>query len=72
MPKLHRDAIGNFPGNIIYNDASLIHGCQNFNDDGKNGRCACPNIARIQLKLEEQARLPELTVSDRSHCQNSM
>ena len=31
-----------------------------YNDCGKNGRCTCPNVAGIQLELEEQARLLEL------------
>ena len=34
-----------------------------FNDGSKNGRCTCPDVAGIQLELEEQARLLELLLT---------
>ena len=52
-------AMGNFLGKF---HASPTHGAASgrFNDGVKNGRCTCPDVAGIQLELEEQARLLEL------------
>ena len=56
--------MGNFLGNCFYMPEYMrlqrTGQCRGFNDDGKNERCACPDIAGIQLELEEQARRLEV------------
>ena len=45
----------------IFLYASPTHGAASgFNDGGKNEKWACPDVAGIQLELEEQAKLLEL------------
>ena len=50
----------NFSPNFLKYVSNARGSVRGFNDGDKHGRCACPDVAGIQLELEELARLLEL------------